>query len=227
MQDQGAATGPVAVAAGTGGGLMDGGSLGALFEIRDAIVPEFDAEMDRYAQELIDRFRDLMPAGALDAAGDGLFVDSAPGAVIGLAGRLAINAAVDPAQGGAPCACATASPPRRRATQGFGGVSAGPRRRDVRGAHARGLGLAERRQRRGDDGLRDRLVLRQPRRAQRRGQQAYLTSRQTVLADSEANAIGVDTDSELQTLMLVEQAYAANARVLSVIDELLNILLEM
>ncbi len=56
--------------------------------------------------------------------------------------------------------------------------------------------------------------------------QAYLTARQTALADSEANAIGVDTDSELQSLILVEQAYAANARVLSVIDDLLNLLLE-
>ena len=50
MQDQGAAAGPVAVPAGTGAGLFDGGSLAALFEVRDRIVPEFDAEMDRYAR---------------------------------------------------------------------------------------------------------------------------------------------------------------------------------
>jgi flagellar hook-associated protein 1 FlgK len=56
--------------------------------------------------------------------------------------------------------------------------------------------------------------------------QSYLTSRQTVLADSEANAIGIDTDNELQALILVEQAYAANARVLATIDGLLKLLLE-
>ncbi len=56
--------------------------------------------------------------------------------------------------------------------------------------------------------------------------QAYLTARQTALADSEANEIGVDSDRELQALMLIEQAYAANARVLSVMDGLLKLLLE-
>ena len=99
-QDQGAAGGPVAVAAGTGSGLFDGGSLGALFEVRDRIVPEFDAEIDRYANDLIERFRDLMPATALDAAGDGLFVDGNPGPLTGLAGRIEINAAVDPGEPG-------------------------------------------------------------------------------------------------------------------------------
>nr|MBA3324535.1 flagellar hook-associated protein FlgK [Paracoccaceae bacterium] len=41
MQDQGAAGGPVAIAAGIGTGPMDGGSLGALFAARDVTVPEF------------------------------------------------------------------------------------------------------------------------------------------------------------------------------------------
>ena len=56
---------------GSGTGLLDGGTLGALFEVRDRIVPEVDAEMDRYANDLIERFRDLMPASALDASGEG------------------------------------------------------------------------------------------------------------------------------------------------------------
>ena len=37
---------------------------------------------------------------------------------------------------------------------------------------------------------------------------------------------GVDTDAQLEALTLVEQTYAANARVLSVIDELMKLLLE-
>jgi len=43
-----------------------------------------------------------------------------------------------------------------------------------------------------------------------------LTERQ--LAD------GVDTDSELQRLLLVEQSYAANARMIGVVDELMQLL---
>jgi flagellar hook-associated protein 1 FlgK len=55
---------------------------------------------------------------------------------------------------------------------------------------------------------------------------AYLSARQTTLVEEETNVTGVDSDTELQSLMLVEQAYAANARVLSVIDDLMKLLLE-
>ena len=40
-------------------------------------------------------------------------------------------------------------------------------------------------------------------------------------------ALGVDTDAELQSLMLVEKYYAANARMISVIDELMDTLIRM
>jgi len=36
---------------------------------------------------------------------------------------------------------------------------------------------------------------------------------------------GVDTDQEMQTLLIVEQAYAANARVLQTADELIQTLI--
>ena len=35
-------------------------------------------------------------------------------------------------------------------------------------------------------------------------------------------AQGVDTDAEMQTLLMVEQAYSANARVIKTIDELIQ-----
>jgi flagellar hook-associated protein 1 FlgK len=56
---------------------------------------------------------------------------------------------------------------------------------------------------------------------------AYLVARQSALAEQELHATGVDTDAELEALTLVEQTYAANARVLSVIDELMKLLLEV
>ena len=40
----------------------------------------------------------------------------------------------------------------------------------------------------------------------------------SALVEEETNAVGVDSDAELQALMLVEQAYTANAKVLSVIE---------
>ena len=36
---------------------------------------------------------------------------------------------------------------------------------------------------------------------------------------------GVDTDDEMQKLLLIEQAYAANARVMQTLDELMQHLL--
>jgi flagellar hook-associated protein 1 FlgK len=40
-------------------------------------------------------------------------------------------------------------------------------------------------------------------------------------------ALGVDTDAEMQTLLLVEQSYAANARVIETVDFLIRQLMEI
>lgn len=48
-----------------------------------------------------------------------------------------------------------------------------------------------------------------------------------VLSTDVARIVGVDTDQELQELLLVEQAFAANARVVQVADDMLATLLEL
>ncbi|MBP7003741.1 flagellar hook-associated protein FlgK [Amaricoccus sp.] len=224
MQDQGAA-GPTAVAAGTGTGAFDGGSLGALFEIRDKIVPGVDAEMDRYAAELIDRFQSLAAAGSLDASGDGLFVDAAGTGGVGLAGRLKVNAAVDPNQGGAAWRLRDGLSATAPGAEGFGDYLQGLADA-MSTARAPGGWTTQ-------NAANDAATMASEiasffagRSATAEDTQAYLAARQTTLADSEANAIGVDTDKELQNLILIEQAYAANARVLATIDDLLKLLLE-
>ena len=40
-------------------------------------------------------------------------------------------------------------------------------------------------------------------------------------------ADGVDTDAELQRMMVIEQAYAANARIMQTVDELMDILMRL
>lgn len=40
-------------------------------------------------------------------------------------------------------------------------------------------------------------------------------------------SLGVDTDEEMATLLLVEQAYAANARVIEVADQMTSRILEI
>jgi flagellar hook-associated protein 1 FlgK len=225
MQDQGAAAGPVAIAAGSGTGLLDGGSLGALFEVRDQIVPEVDAELDRYANDLIERFRDLMPPAALDASGEGLFVDGGPGGLTGLAGRIEINAAVDPAAGGAVWRLRdglTAAAPGLEGNgvylQALSDAMAAPR--DP-------IGFVSQNARAGGALMASEIASFFAGRGARSDEnRAYLIARQSTLVEQEAHATGVDSDAELESLMLVEQTYAANARVLSVIDELMKLLLE-
>jgi len=53
---------------------------------------------------------------------------------------------------------------------------------------------------------------------------AFAVAKQQTLAISLASD-GVDTDAELQNLLMVEQAFAANARVISALDEMLQQLL--
>ena len=47
------------------------------------------------------------------------------------------------------------------------------------------------------------------------------------LNDAEKLETGVDTDRELQDLLIIEQAYAANARVLETIDKMIQRLMEI
>lgn len=224
-QDVGAMTGPVAVAAGTGGGLFDGGTLGALFELRDRIAPQVQGEVDAYAADLVDRFATLMPASSLDASGHGLFVDAGAGGQIGLAGRLAVNAAVDPSAGGAAWRLRDGL-----ATTTQGNVGDGTTLQalaDAMTASRPATGFASTSARGGAAALASEITSFFAARAARSDEdRAYLSARQATLAEQESNATGVDTDTELQSLTLVEQAYAANAKVLSVIDELMQLLLE-
>jgi flagellar hook-associated protein 1 FlgK len=226
MQDQGAAAGPVPVPTGTGAGLFDGGSLAALFEVRDRIAPEFNAEMDLWANDIIERFRDLMPPAALDGAGDGLFVDGNPGPVTGLAGRLAINAAVDPAQGGAVWRLRDGLAAAAPGNEGYGVLLQALS--DAMLAPRPPVGFASQNADNGSAAMASEIASFFAGRAARSDEdRAYLTARQSVLAERETHETGVDTDGELQSLILVEQTYAANARVLSVVDDLMKLLLQV
>lgn len=224
-QDVGALTGPVPVTAGTGAGLFDGGTLGALFELRDTIAPQVQGEMDAYAADIIDRFQTLMPATALDASGNGLFVDSGSGPQLGLAGRLAVNAAVDPSAGGAVWRLRDGLSATAQGNAGDGATLQALS--DAFTASRAPTGLSSTSASGGVAALASEITSFFASRGARSDEdRAYLSARQATLSEQESNATGVDSDAELQSLTLVQQAYAANAKVLSVIDELMQLLLE-
>ena len=58
------------------------------------------------------------------------------------------------------------------------------------------------------------------------GDATYARTRQTSLM-AELAADGVDSDREMQKLLLIEQAYAANARVVATVQSMLDILMEI
>ncbi len=221
-QDRGDPGGPIEVSTAEGGG-YSGGSLAALFETRDRIVPEFAAELDIYAQDLIDRFRDLMPATALDATGDGIFVEANPtGSTLGLASRLSLNDALTGASWRLRDGLSAAAP----GNDGFGTYLQGLA--DAMTATRAPAGLVSQNAANSAALMASEITsFFASRSARSDDAEAFVTARQTVLSDAEVNSIGVDTDTELQALMIIEQAYAANARVLSVIDGLMQTLLEI
>ncbi|MEM1064528.1 MAG: flagellar hook-associated protein FlgK [Pseudomonadota bacterium] len=203
---------------------LGGGRLGALFEVRDTLAVADQARLDGVARDLVDRFADP----AIDptrAPGDpGLFTDGglafAPADEIGLSRRIDVNALVDPARGGALF----------RLRDGLGAAAPGPGGdatllqsfSDALGAQRVAASPAL------DAGAEafDALVAELTSRAASdlrisEREQGFRAAFQLGLAEQEA-AGGVDTDQELQKLILIEQNYAANARVIQVIDDMLQ-----
>jgi flagellar hook-associated protein 1 len=216
---------PVATA--PAGGRLGEGRLSAMFDLRDRLAPEVQANLDALARDLIERVSGpgVDPTIALGAAG--LFTDLGGGfdplEEVGLAGRIQINALVVPEQGGALW----------RLRDGLGAATSGPggyaehltalaaslsmARTQVSG----GLSVGAR----SLSGFASDIASAQS--VKRLGAEAG-TAFATARSDSLRSALlrdGVDTDQEMQNLLLIEQAYAANAKVIQTVDDMIQILL--
>ena len=215
---------------GEGGGPLDGGALSAWFGVRDGLAPAAGVQLDAVAADLIARFADPAVDPTLAPGDAGLFTDAggplAVGFVPGLAGRLAVNAAVDPAQGGAVW----------RMRDGLGAVAPGPagvaaRPRDLLDALGAlrpapiGSGLG------GAFGLTElaggAAGLRMSADARAETAAAEAVGRRVRLTEAEAAMVGVTGDDELARLLRIEQSYAANARVIATVDAMLRRLMEI
>ncbi|MBW7922741.1 MAG: flagellar hook-associated protein FlgK [Rubellimicrobium sp.] len=215
---------PVSGPAGTG--WLDGGTLGAAFRLRDDILPAQSDALDRLAADLIARFASPAADPTLGAADPGLFTDAGaafdPLAAAGLAGRIAVNATVDPARGGALW----------HLRDGIGAAAPGPV--GAAGQLARwadaldttstsGPGSAA-----GSFGDHAARLSASAANARLMADEAQARSgaRWRALREAEL-ATGVDSDHELQMLLDIERAYAANARTLATIDAMFRTLLEI
>lgn len=206
--------------AGTGRGIA-GGSLAGLLDLRNAVLPGFGEELDGLAAALVRGFEIANPM----TDGRGLFTDagaaySAP-AQEGLAGRIAVNEALDPDVGGATDLLRTG---------GIVGVAAGDTSRIAAmltgfsalvtvptGGLGAGLTLAT---------LAPTLVgAQQARRANAESSAETARTAQETVASARMNFEGVNIDDEMQKLLLVQQSYAANAKVLTTVSTMLDTLL--
>src|SRR6056297_1390432 len=198
-----------------------GGRLAALFDNRDGFGIEAQRGLDALARDLIERAESLTPPPS-----PGLFTDAGarfdPAAEAGLAGRLAINPAVDPADGGAlfrlrtgPDATVPGTPAEAPYLTALGNVltarqalAPGEAQQELSG-HVAQLSSAV--------------------------AQARLTAETDVsFASGQAGELremelrgGVDSDAELQGLLLVEQAFSANARMIQTLDDMMQTLLRI
>ncbi len=210
-------------------GRLHGGTLGAQFEIRDELAPSAQSQIDALARDLIERFENSSVDPTLAAGQPGLFTDA--GAVFdntlepGLANRLALNALVDPSTGGETW----------RLRDGLGASNPGPTG-DASLLNALSDALTQTRvpssgdfgssalsafdvatgiaSQLGSDRLREDQLL------------SFASAQFYELSEREL-ANGVDTDSELQNLLIIEQAYAANARVIETVDEMFDTLIRL
>lgn len=206
-----------------------GGTLGALFAVRDSLAVEAQGKLDAVARDLVERFA----APGLDptrAPGDpGLFTDAGLAFdslnEVGLAGRLRLNAQADPAQGGA----------LYRLRDGLGAVAEGPpgdgtllaalhaALTDARPLSSSGF----------TSGSRSFAALTgdllsdiSASRLSAQSEQSFAAAKLTALTDLEAQN-GIDTDREMQELLVIEKNYAANAKVIQTVSEMIDTLIRL
>ncbi|UYV37584.1 flagellar hook-associated protein FlgK [Rhodobacteraceae bacterium D3-12] len=219
----------VAVSSDVSTGPLAGGKLAALFHIRDDLAVESQTQLDATARDLVERFQDASLDATRAPGAAGLFTDQgAAFAVVdevGLASRMSINAAVDPASGGETW----------RLRDGLGAATPGP------------VGSSQLLQ-----DMKDALTALRVPASGNFGPTAQSTSQlqatflgeigtarevsdQTLAfsgaryasATTQLLENGVDSDQEMQRLILIEQAYAANARMLQVLDEMMQALMRI
>ena len=206
-----------------------GGRLAALFEIRDGLAVDAQARLDALTRDLVERFQNAS-IDSTRAPGDaGLFTDT--GGVfdatdeIGISGRVAVNTLVDPGQGGALW----------RLRDGLGAATPGPvgngallndlaNALDSKGSMASGDLGATARSVGGHVSTFLSMVGQQGLSLER--DMSFATARRSSLVEIELG-MGVDTDAEMESLLLVEKAYTANARMMQVIDEMFEALMRI
>jgi len=208
---------------------LQGGDLAALFALRDNDAVAAQSRIDAVALDLTQRFDRAGLDTTLAPGAAGVFTDAGqkadPALATGLAGRLRINASLLPEEGGAAW----------RLRDGLGA--------SVEGAPGNSALLLElvgamavtqvtptpafpNAARSFAALVSDHLTQTARERQSAEIDQTHIALRHGALQQEEL-AQGVDTDAEMQNLLRIEQAYAANARVIAAVEDMLDRLMEL
>jgi flagellar hook-associated protein 1 FlgK len=208
-------------------GPLSGGALSAQFEVRDSQAVEAQAELDSVARDLIERFQDSNVDPTLAPGDPGLFTDGSgafdPADEVGLAGRIELNGLVS----------SDGSGETWRLRDGLGATAPG----EV-GNSSLLNGLVDTLQTStvpGSSALGSKAVTMSEmfgnlhssttsNRVASDSALTFATAQQNTFVSMEL-AQGVDTDAEMQQLMLIEQAYSANAKIIQAVDDMMATIL--
>lgn len=205
--------------------ILSGGRLQALFDVRDVDGPAAQTTLDALAHDLATR------SAPVDAASVGLFTDAGlavsattpppPTPPLGLAERLSVNYRViddawrlrDGLSESVPGLEGNATRLRAYAdalstVAAPASTALGVTERDGHGVFSDAVSALTVKR----DGMETHLV--------------HASAREAALTER-MGADGVDTDSEMQALLLIERSYAANARVISTAGRMIDTLLEI
>ncbi|BDY17456.1 flagellar hook-associated protein (plasmid) [Sulfitobacter pontiacus] len=202
------------------------GSLAGLSELKRETIPQFSQQLDEYARGLIQTFED---ADASLAPGEaGLFTDNGiafdPANITGLASRLQINSKIS----------STGEAEVWRIRDGLGATSPGAGSETVQiNAFLAGLDTAMNAST--GTGIPAEVTLRDfsaemitsqvATRARAENDFNAAASAAEVVMSARRNSEGVNIDDEMQQLLLIEQSYAANSRVLTAVSEMIDTLI--
>jgi flagellar hook-associated protein 1 FlgK len=220
------------IAPGSGyAGEIRSGRLAGLFELRDTLYPQAQAQIDEIASNLTDSFQ--RHDATVTAGATGLFTDngaahdrSDPAQVLGLAGRIAINSAVLPEQGGqlwrVRDGVQAATPGTPGDTTQVGQFLAAFEETISFNGNA---GLAT------SGTLRsyavDFVAFQGNQRAAMQDRAGYQAAVTEAINTQRQNVEGVNVDDELQKMLMFEQSYAAAAQVIQAVKNMMDTLMEI
>lgn len=205
---------------------LAGGRLAALFDLRDRLLPQAQTEIDALAMDLALRFQTTETDPGRAPGDPALFTDAGqavvPGQPItGLAQRLALNSAARPDSGAV-----------WRIRDGLSAATPGPAGDNqrlaamVRATESLGTSITTGATRHFSGHIADLQSLSAVRQIEAERSQSFAAAQLEGLTIRGLQG-GVDTDEQMQRLLLIQQSYAANARVIETVGTLLDTLIRI